>query len=258
MVEAQTAQGGPKPRLTTAVSAILRTDGLRIVRDRFLIGMLVYIVAIAIAMRWLIPFVTEQLSGRVHFDLAPYHPLIVSHVLLQLTPLIGAVVGGFLLLETKETGVIRALRTTPVPITRHIVVLGSVLLVATTLVVVIEGVLIGIALPPLGALVLSSLVAAPAAVALALFIPTVASTKTEAFAYTKLVSILPLIPSGSWFVPEPWQYIAGAYPPYWASKAYWLAVDGSDGWLMPILVGAVISCAWIVIMQKLFIQRMRQ
>ena len=78
-----------------AARGMLKTDGLRVLRDRFLIGIAVYIVGISIAMRWAIPWVTGELAVHRDFDLTPYHALIVSHILIQLAPLLPGIVGVF-------------------------------------------------------------------------------------------------------------------------------------------------------------------
>lgn len=243
---------------TEAVKGILRADGLRLLRDRFLVGMSVYILAISVAMRWIIPFVTSELQRRLQFDFTPYHPLLVSHVLIQLAPLLGGMIGGFLILESKETRTVKAFSVSPVSLTGYVLVLGTVILVGAALLTVLEGLLIGIAVPSIAILFATGLAGAPAGVAIALFIGTVATTKTEAFAYAKFVGAAPVLASAAWFVPEPWQYIAAVYPPYWASKAYWTAIAGHSHWPVLVVVGLSLSAVWLVLMTKLCVRALRR
>ena len=104
----------------TAVRGMLRTDGLRLLRDRFLIGVSVYIVAITVVMRWLLPAITVDLASDQNFDLAPYHPLLVSYLILQLAPFVPGIIGGFLLLESREDGTVKALLVSPNPLTSYV------------------------------------------------------------------------------------------------------------------------------------------
>ena len=60
----------------TAVRGMLRTDALRLRRDRFLIGISIYIVAITVVMRWFLLEITTSVADNWDFNLIPYHSLI--------------------------------------------------------------------------------------------------------------------------------------------------------------------------------------
>jgi len=252
------APSSPRARVRPtlpAVRAILRVDGLRMVRDRFLIGTVVYIIAVSVAMRWIIPFATDQLAARLGFDLTPYHGLIMSHIVVQLAAMVGGVAGGFLILESKENRVIAAFRVTPVSFASYVAILGVVLVAATELIAVAEALIVGIATPPLVPLMLTALAGAPASVIFALVVGTFATTKTEAFAYLKFIGLAPLLPTASYFLAEPWQYAMAVYPPYWASKAYWLALEGGSLWPIIVVGGLMTSAIFVVGLTHIFLRR---
>jgi fluoroquinolone transport system permease protein len=252
------ASSSPRARVTPplpAVRAILRVDGLRLVRDRFLIGTVVYIIAVSVAMRWIIPFATNQLAVRLGFDLTPYHGLITSHFVVQLAAMVGGVAGGFLILESKENRVIAAFRVTPVSFASYVAILGLVLVAATELIAVVEALIVGIGTPPLVPLALTALAGAPASVIFALVVGTFATTKTEAFAYLKFIGLAPLLPTASYFLAEPWQYAMAVYPPYWASKAYWLALEGGSLWPILVVGGLMMSGIFVVGLTHIFLRR---
>ena len=92
----------------TAVSGMLRADSLRLRRDRFLIAITVYVLVITAVMRWLIPAITSRLMTESDFDLTLYHPLLVSYFIVQIAPLLPGLIGGFLLLESREDGTVKA------------------------------------------------------------------------------------------------------------------------------------------------------
>lgn len=72
-----------------------------------------------------------------------------------------------------------------------------------------------------------------------------ASDKTQAFAYLKIFGVPPFLPTALFFVGEPWQWLGALYPPYGASKAYWLGEAGSEAWPWWVAVGLLTSTFWI-------------
>ncbi len=237
-----------------AVKGMLKSDGLRLVRDRFLLGMFVYILGISVAIRLVLPFVTSELATRVEFDLLPYYPLLVSHVVIQLAPAFAGMIGGFLLLESREDRTIRALMVSPVSVPAYIATLGAALGVVAVALTAVESAIIATALPGWPALCGAAVAGAPIAVLVALFISSLADDKTQAFAYMKVCAMFPVVASAAYFIPEPWQWLATVYPPYWASKAYWVAEAGSNSWPLWALGGLLVSAFWVVLMARLFVR----
>lgn len=244
-------------RATPSLAA-LRADGLRLARDRFLVGTALYIVGISVAMRWVLPWASRGVFGRWGFDLVPYHPLIVSHLLVQLAPLLAGVVGAFLLLETRESGAVKALLVTPVPLRSYLAAISAVLVLTPALLVPVEGALIGLGLPPWTALLACGSAAGLAAPAIALLVAATAKTKTEAFASLKVIGILPVLATGAYFLPEPLQWTAGIYPPYLAAKAYWVAEAGGGAWPLWVAGCAAVSTVWGAAAMRLFLRAARR
>ena len=240
-----------------AVRGILRTDGLRLVRDRFLMGLVVYILAVSVAMRWAIPWMTTEAEARWAFDLTPWYPLLVSHIVVGLAGLLAGFVGGFMLLEGREEGTIRAMTVSPVPLAGYLSVLSLTLILASIALTLVEGALIGVGLPPWPALAAAAIAGAPAAPGLALCIGAFADDKVQAFAYAKLFGAAPLIPTLMYFVAEPWQWLAAVYPPYWATKAYWVAEAGGTSWPLWALGGLALSTLWLAFLGRLFLKAAR-
>lgn len=124
---------------------------------------------------------------------------------------------------------------------------GGALLTATLSAVV------GVGTPPWPAVVAASVVGAPTGAVMALVIAAGASNKVEAFALMKVTTILGLIPVGAWFVPEPWQLVAGVVPPYWACKLWWAAVEG-EAWLGYAAAGIGVSTLWLGVLTRRFLR----
>ncbi len=85
-----------------------------------------------------------------------------------------------------------------------------------------------------------------------LFIATFSDSKVQAFAIMKAFSGAGLIPLAAYFIREPWQFLAGVYPPYWAFKAYWEAANGGGGWWIYLSIGAVTLLAALWAMMRRF------
>ena len=241
-----------------ALKGILRADGIRLRRDRFLLGITVYLLAVSLAMRWAVPWITSGAEARWGFDLAPYHALLMSWVLVQLAPQLVGILGAFLLLEAKEDRMVKAQLVAPVPLGSYLWVVGSVMLGAAAVLIVVEAAIIGIALPPWPALLGIAVAGAPAAGGFAFFTAAVAQDKTQAMAYLKILGNAPFVATGAYFVAEPWQWLAGVYPPYWAVKAYWVAEAGSDAWPIWVLGGLLMSALWLVALVRMYTRAARR
>ena len=247
----------PMPSVT-AIRGMLRTDTLRMRRDRFLMSISPIVFAYALGLRWLLPFITADWASDWDFDLTTYHSLIVSTFIVQGMPLLPGLIGGFLLLESREDGTVKALMVSPNPLTSYLSVVCVVMFVTAALLTLIGGATIALALPPWPALIAVALAVAPGAPMYALLLATVANNKVQAFAYMKLLGNGGLLVVGAYFLPEPWQWLTAIYPPYCASKAYWIAEAGGSNWPVWILAGLVGSAVWVVVLQRLYLRAARK
>lgn len=242
----------------TAVRGMLRTDAIRLRRDRFLVAITVYLLGITVVMRWLLPAITTDLRAEQDFDLTPYHSLVVSYLIVQLAPLLPGIIGGFFLLESREDGTVKALLVSPNSLASYVSVVCVVMFVTAATLTVAEGAIIALALPPWPALIGVSLAAAPAAPMFALLIAAIANNKVQAFAYMKIFGLGPLLVVGAYFLQEPWQWLAAIYPPYCASKAYWVAAAGGSIWPLWVLAGLVTSAVWGGVLQRVYLRAARR
>lgn len=242
----------------TIAVAMLRVDGARLARDRFLLDVAAWIVAISLAMRWAVPRVTLGVQARWSFDLQPYHALLMSHVLVQLTAQLAGIVGAFLLLDSREDGTAKALLVSPTGLGAYVVVSGAAMAAASGVLTVVEGAIVGLALPSWPALIAAGVAGGSSAPLFALVVAGLADDKTQAFAYLKILGILPLFASGAWFVAEPLQWLAGVYPPYWAVKAYWVAEAGGASWPLCVACGVAVTAVWLLPAARLYLRAARR
>lgn len=241
----------------TAVRGMLRTDALRMTRDKFLMGVTAYILFVFLVMRVLIPAITADLASGEEFDLVPYHPLIVSYFSVQIAPFIPGLVCGFQLMECREEGVVKALMVSPGSLSGYLAVVGIAMFATAFVLTLFADVIIGMELLRWPALFAIALAAAPAGPIFALLIASFANNKVQAFVWMKIFGLGPALVLGAWFLPEPAQWLAAIYPPYCASKAYWVAVTGGT-WLPWIFAGLAGSAIWLEILRRLFLKAARR
>jgi fluoroquinolone transport system permease protein len=182
----------------------------------------------------------------------------MSHFVVGLAGLLAGMVGGFLLLESREEGTAKAFLVTPISLSVYVGVLSFVLFAASLVLILFQGIVIGVALPPWPAFLGAALAGAPAAPAFALFIAAFADDKTAAVAYMKICAIAVLIPGASYFLTEPSQWLAALYPPYWAAKAYWVGEAGGSAWPLWALGGLLMSAIWVGLLGRLFLNAARK
>lgn len=238
--------------MTRAAVAMVVHDGRRMLRDQFLLGASAYIVLCAVAMRWVVPWLQGQLLAEAAFDLSPYVALGVSYFVLVNASVLTGMVGGFLLLETREERTVKALLVTPTPLSLQLGVLGAAVVLGGFALAVGESWLVGVGIPPWDAMLTASALGAPAGVVIALLLATLASNKVEAFAVMKITSFLGLIPVGAYFLPEPLQFVGGVSPSFWACKVWWMAAAGEPGWGWMVLPGLAVSGAWVAVLLPRF------
>ncbi|MCL5108576.1 MAG: hypothetical protein M1401_06890 [Chloroflexi bacterium] len=70
-----------------------------------------------------------------------------------------------------------------------------------------------------------------------LYLVAFAANKVEGFAQMQIIASSGVVLFAAWFLPQPWDLLVGLYPPYWAVRAYWLAVAGDPNWWLALLVG---------------------
>lgn len=233
----------------SALSALGRGDVKNIQRDSMMQFLIVYPLALGLLLRWLIPWVTDGLSG--FFDLTPYHLLLVSFFGLLIIPQVTGLLIGTLLLDERDQQTLTALMVTPLPIQTYALyrTLTPTLLAVLGILVVVP--FIGIQVLPITKLLPLALAAAPLGPVVALLLASLARNKVEGIAVMKGLGTFLLAPMVAWFVPHPWQWLLGLLPTYWPVKAYWLAAAG-EPFLWAALVGLIFNLAILAILLRRF------
>ncbi|MEO0560966.1 MAG: hypothetical protein AAF125_02560 [Chloroflexota bacterium] len=242
--------------LAKTMTNLGRNDAKLITRDSFLLTMTGYLVFIAVVFRYLTPYITTRLlEGEAAFDLVPYYPLIIAYIAVFNGAMLGGMIAGFLLLGEREDGTMRAMLVTPIAVPTYL--LYRVLLPMAfgfALIFVEMVILLNLAPMPLWQVALIALGGAFMGPIAALFFGSFAENKVQGFALMKIVGVLGFLILGAWFVAPPLEYLFGLFPPYWVSKAYWLALEGNPWWLGSLALGVVTQLGLI----RLLMIRFRQ
>jgi hypothetical protein len=233
--------------------ALIAADARVLWRDPLLMWMTAVPVGMALLIRVIVQAV-ETLLGNSGFDLAPYHPLIMGGYLMSAPGMIGFVIG-FLLLDERDTGTLRALRVTPLSMRDYLAYRATGPLVVGTVSTVIGYPLAGLSPIDLGPLVAIAAVASLAAPLLALALATVAPNKVAGFAVVKVLNGVNLLPIAAFFMPEPGQYVAGVLPTYWPMRALWSAA-GHQPYTGILAIGAVVGITAVMVAMRLFNRRL--
>ena len=241
------------------VGTLGRSDIKIIGRDRFLVFMFMLVVGFCALVRGLLPAMNVYLAEvgvmpgeTIPIPLSDVYPMVVVNMGVYTTALIVGTIIGFVLLDEKDQHTLTAMAVTPVPLGQYALyrvalpgVLGFVSIVAGVLI-------INQSLLPMWQLVMVAAGGSLTAPIFALFYAIVAENKLAGFAYSKFSSIAGWTILVGWFVPDPWQWLIGVFPPFLIAKAYWMALAGDGLWWLALILGIVFQAVLIRWMMQRF------
>jgi fluoroquinolone transport system permease protein len=220
-------------------------------RDSLLVWMLAIPLVMALALRLGSPAVAGLLWGRYGFDLAPYYPLITD-VFVATVPMLMGMVVGFLLLDERDDRVLTALLVTPMPLGAYLayrLIIPTLIAIAATL---IGFPLVGLISVPPASLLAAVVLSAFGCPLTALFLGSFAENKVAGLAAVKFVNAIGLLPIAAYFLPEPWQLVAGIVPTYWPLRIFWLGVEGRD-FGFSLIAGTLINLLALALLLRRFV-----
>jgi fluoroquinolone transport system permease protein len=233
---------------------LLRTLGpvdLRNVRrDPILGGALVLPFFVALLFRLGVPPLASWLDRRHGFDLATYYPLLVGGYFMVVPSVVGFI-SGFLLLDERDDRVLDAMRVTPVSMPSLLAYRLGVPLALGLVMTLLGYPIIGLVVLTPAPLLAAAALAAFGGPVLALFLVAFAEDKVSGFALAKLFGAVSDLPLFAWFLPMPWQLVAGLLPTYWPMKMVWQASVGAP-WTVYALVGLVVNVLAVALLLRRF------
>lgn len=233
---------------------IISTDYKRVIRDPFLIFMVVAPFIMAIALRFALPYLNELLGPSI--GLVQYYPALIAFVGLTPTLYLGATLA-LQIVEEKESRVITAVCVTPTPPSLYF---GVRLAFYTLLAFLIVGVVqmeIGLLNMSLSAMWLVALSASLQAPILGLIVASFASNQLEGMIAIKVTSFLVVAAALMFFVPSPWHYFCAILPSYWPIYAFYIAAEQGTSALFftYICIGILAQSATVYALYRMFEKR---
>ncbi len=245
--------------MTELLPKIGGNDFKNIHRDRFLLFMLAYVIFIGLFLRYALPWLNGVMAAngvlpnpRMPVDLADLYPMLVAYFCLFVLVMLPGSVYGFMLLDEKDDNTLTAMLVTPVPIRQYLGYRLGIVTVLAFFIVLLMLYVVQQALLPFWQMVPLAAGAALAAPITALGFADFAENKVQGFAYAKFGGIAGWTVLIGWFVPEPWQWLIGIFPPFWVSKAYWMALDGRPLWWLALVTGVILQLGLIYLLLRRF------
>ena len=246
-------------QMTELVRKVGPVDMKVIRRDSFLLFMVLFALVIAIVLRFLLPWATGALaangvlpSANFPMDLTAFYPMIVVFMTLYTGSLLVGTIFGFMLLDEKDDNTLTAMMVTPVSLNQYALYRVGLPAILAFVIILVMLLIIDQVLLPLWQMALLAVGGALTAPIISLFFATVAENKVQGFAYSKFGGISGWTILLGWFVPEPWQWLIGLFPPFWISKAYWMAFEGNPWWWLALLVGIILQGGLILLLVHWF------
>ncbi len=238
---------------------LARIDSLVLGRDRLSVTMVVFVVVIALFLRFALPWLDQFLdtagvlpNQSTANRLSDYYPALIACFAVFQGGLFSGAIFGFALIDEKEDRTIKAMLVSPVPFSEYMlyrVVVASLVAYATVVFLLLTVNLAPLALGEVLVIALGASLTGPLAT---LFYAVYAENKVQAFAIAKFVGIAGWIILIGWFVAEPFQWLFGLFPPFLTSKAYWMALDGNPNWWIVHAIGIATQLGLIALLANRF------
>ncbi|MBN2010949.1 hypothetical protein JW960_16490 [candidate division KSB1 bacterium] len=236
--------------------ALSIADAKNISRDSTLLLILFGPFAVFGLLKFLIPFATSMLLDKLSFEFIPYYPLIVSFMILIPSMMFGLLTG-FVILDERDEEIISYIAITPLRRTGYLAykILSSFVVSFLFCFVVIY--LTGLStIPWKYAPGIAAMVALEAPIT-TFFLAAFAENKVEGLALSKVVGIMFFAPFIAYFVKSGWSYVAGIFPPFWITKAFFAAQAGASSYWLFLFAGVIVHVIFIFLLVKKFVDNER-
>ncbi len=241
-------------QLTKFVSTMGRNDARLVGRDQLLLGLVFYPIFMYFLIRFGLRPATNWLQEAVGFDLTPYWTVGIAQILVVMMPMFFGMISGILLIEEQEDKTLTAMMVTPVSLDRFVGYRAAAAGIVSFLSIILALGNNGLFEISFTQLVAISALGGLAAPFNALVFFAFATNRVQAFGMLKALSTINSVPLIAWFVAEPWQFLFGLFPPYWAAKAAWTVMEGGSGWLY-LIPGFILYAAVLYLLVVRFRQK---
>lgn len=228
-------------RVSSIYKALGPIDLKNVRRDSLLAWTVLLPVLIVLLIRFGVPALEETLQSRLEFDLAPYHPLIMSGFVMTAPGIVG-MIAGFLLLDERDDRTLTALLVTPMPVSGYLFYRISAPMAAGVVVTAACYPIANLTPLPVADLIWVTLLGSLSGPITTLVLAVLAENKVSGFALVKLLNTVNTLPVAAYFLPEKWQPLAGIIPGFWPMKMLWLAAEG-ESYVVWAIAGLIVNLA---------------
>ncbi|MCF4099601.1 hypothetical protein [Maritalea mediterranea] len=239
----------------THMKQLARHDLKLIARDRFLMLMFSFLLVISLVIRFALPALDAHFrtigfmpGPDIAEPLSTYFPLLIGYLIVFQGMLLAGAVYGFMLLDEKGDKTLVAMQVVPIHMSQFI---GFRLVMPALLsFIAFFGMMliVGMHMPPLPAAIVIAASAALTSPITALFYAIFAQNKLQGFGMAKFTSVAGWVILIGWFIPQPFDWLASIFPPFFITKAYWMVLDGDPYWWVAIILGVISQLALIGVM----------
>ncbi len=234
----------------TRIRALGAIDVRSVRRDPTLVWLALAPLAIALVLRWGVPWLAARLQQVEGLDLKVYDPLILSFFVLMMPNLVGAIIG-FLLLDQRDDQTLTALQVTPLTLRGYLFYRALAPMGISALMLIVTTPLTELMTAGWGVLTIYAAISAPLAPWSALFVAMLAANKVQGFGVMKASGVLSWPAIIAWFLPMPWQLLMGIVPHYWIAKVVWTAKSRNDLQLwIATLIGFVYQAILVLVFMR--------
>jgi fluoroquinolone transport system permease protein len=225
-----------------AVAAFARADLRSLARDPLLRLTLIAPVGLMGVLLIGVPLVENWVGGAFALELAPYRPLVVAFIVCVTMPIFLGAMGGLLMLEDRESGILPAVAVSPVGLRSYLVVRcgwaasGAAVTIAGAL--TIHG---GVAV---GALAAVALLGGGYAAVVMLLVGSLAGDRLEGLVVVKALTLPLALVLLVEAIDAPWSWLLAALPSFAPVVAL---LDGMEGRPLVAVVafGTVQLAIWL-------------
>jgi fluoroquinolone transport system permease protein len=238
---------------------LAKTDLKLIARDNFLLLMFSFLIIISLVLRFALPALNTHLEinnimpgPSIAEPLSTYYPLLIGYLIVFQGMLLAGAVYGFLILDEKQDQTLLAIRVTPIKMSNFV---GFRLAVPALLSFVAFFAMMattGMHIPPFPHAIAIAFAACLTSPITALFYALFAQNKLQGFGMAKFTAVAGWTILIGWFLPAPYDWLMGIFPPYFVTKAYWMLLENDPNWIMSLAAGIITQLALIWLMVKRF------
>ncbi len=237
---------------TATIGHLLRNDVRLIARDRMLATMAFVVLLMGIGMRYALPAIDAALaesgvmpSETVRLRFSDTFPAFAVFIALWQGANLPGVIFGFVLLGEKEDNTLQAMRVTPLSLRGFALYRVAVSAVLAFVTIIYLSLSMGWSALPLHQLIPLAAAASLTTPLSVLAYATFAHDKIQGLAFTKFGGLAGLLILVGFFVPAPWQWLLGVFPPFLVAKAYWMTLAGEAGAIWPLTASVVLQL-WLI------------